>query len=87
MIRNFYHRLPGWVDTAARDDAEARLAELGTQFGPEHLAKLAKAMTDCLNPDGTFTDEDRARHRGLTLGPQQPDGLSELRGQIGRAHV
>lgn len=69
VIRNFYHRLPGWVDTAARDDAEARLAELGTQFGPEHLAKLAKAMTDCLNPDGTFTDEDRARQRGLTLGP------------------
>ncbi len=28
VIRTFYHQLPGWIDTAARDDAEARLAKL-----------------------------------------------------------
>ncbi|WP_459979931.1 DUF222 domain-containing protein, partial [Mycobacterium avium] len=33
-------------------------------------------MADVLNPDGTFTEEDRARQRGLTLGHQQPDGMS-----------
>ncbi|MDM3977247.1 HNH endonuclease signature motif containing protein [Mycobacterium marseillense] len=82
VIRNFYHHLPGWVSAAAREVAEAQLAELGTQFGPEHLKELARALTDALNPDGTFTDEDRARSRGVSLGDQQPDGMSTLRGLI-----
>ncbi|WP_155770899.1 HNH endonuclease signature motif containing protein, partial [Mycobacterium colombiense] len=43
---------------------------------------LANALADCLNPDGTFTDEDRARQRGLTLGHQQADGMSALRGWL-----
>jgi hypothetical protein len=33
-------------------------------------------------PDGTYNDEDRARRRGLTLGNQQADGMSELHGHI-----
>ncbi|OBI37960.1 HNH endonuclease signature motif containing protein [Mycobacterium colombiense] len=82
VIRKFYHRLPGWVDLATREQAEAQLAELGTQFRPEQLVDLARAMADCLNPDGTFTDEDRARQRGLTLGNQQADGISALRGWL-----
>ncbi|ASW91746.1 HNH endonuclease signature motif containing protein [Mycobacterium marseillense] len=82
VIRNFYHHLPGWVSAAAREVAEAQLAELGTQFGPEHLKELARALTNTLNPDGIFTDEDRARQRGLILGGQQPDGMSALRGLI-----
>jgi hypothetical protein len=82
VIRTFYHQLPSWIDTAAREFAEAQLAGLGTQFGPEHLSELARGLTNCLNPDGTFTDEDRARQRGLMLGRQQADGMSELRGVI-----
>ena len=82
VIRTFYHQLPGWIDTAAREIAEAQLAVFGTQFGPEHLTELARAMSNALNPDGTFTDEDRARQRALTLGPQQADGMSALRGLI-----
>ncbi len=39
-------------------------------------------MTDCLNPDGNYTDDDRARRRGLVLGSQHDDGMSELRGLI-----
>ncbi|OMC22865.1 HNH endonuclease signature motif containing protein [Mycobacterium colombiense] len=82
VIRTFYHRLPGWVDLATREQAEARLAQEGSRFRPEQLAGLANALADCLNPDGTFTDEDRARQRGLTLGHQQADGLSALRGWL-----
>ncbi|MFA1702853.1 HNH endonuclease signature motif containing protein [Mycobacterium intracellulare] len=82
VIRKFYHQLPGWVSAAAREFAEAQLAGFGTQFGPEHLTELARGLTDALNPDGIFTDEDRARSRGVTLGNQQPDGMSELRGLI-----
>jgi Domain of unknown function (DUF222) len=82
VIRRFYHQLPGWVDDATRQQAEAHLAKLGTQFRPEQLAGLADTVADCLNPDGTYTDEDRARRRGLTLGNQHADGMSELRGCI-----
>lgn len=82
VIRKFYHQLPGWVSAAAREFAEAQLAGFGTQFGPEHLTELARGLTDALNPDGIFTDEDRARSRGVTLGNQRPDGMSELRGLI-----
>ena len=80
VIRNFYHQLPGWNDFVARELAEAQLAQFGSQFRPEQLAELAQGLTDRLNPDGTYSDDDRARRRGLTMGNQQADGLSELRG-------
>ena len=82
VIRRFYHRLPGWIDDATRQQAEAHLAKLGTQFRPEQLGGLADTVADCLNPDGNYTDEDRARRRGLTLGNHHADGMSELRGCI-----
>src|SRR6201998_4612035 len=82
VIRRFYHQLPGWIDQATREQVEARLAKQGGQFRPEQLAGLADTLADCLTPDGTFTDEDRARRRGLTLGNQQADGMSELRGWL-----
>ncbi|OBI65826.1 HNH endonuclease signature motif containing protein [Mycobacterium sp. E796] len=80
VIRKFWHQLPGWIDQATREQAEAKLASEGTRFRPEQLGALADTLADCLNPDGTYTDDDRARRRGLTLGPQGPDGMSELRG-------
>ena len=82
VIRRFFHHLPGWVDFATRERVEADLAAHGTQYRPEQLAALADHLADCLNPDGTYTDDDRARRRGLTLGKQGPDGMSELRGQL-----
>ncbi|WP_156753041.1 DUF222 domain-containing protein, partial [Mycobacterium sp. 1245801.1] len=82
VIRKFYHQLPGWIDTPTREQAEARLATEGSRFRPEQLAGLARTLADCLNPDGTYTDDDRARARGLTLGNQQPDGMSPLRGWL-----
>ena len=82
VIRRFYHQLPGWVDQATRERAEADLARKGAQFRPEQLAGLADTMADCLNPDGTYSDQDRARQRSLTVGKQQADGMSELRGWL-----
>ncbi|OMC19739.1 HNH endonuclease signature motif containing protein, partial [Mycobacterium sp. SP-6446] len=77
-----FHQLPGWIDHATREQVEAKLAEQGTQFRPEQLAALAHTLADCLNPDGTYTDDDRARRRGLTLGNQHADGMSQLRGWL-----
>ncbi len=81
-IRKFYHQLPGWVDAATRERAEADLARHGSQIRPEQLAGLADQLADRINPDGNYTDEDRARRRGITLSKQQPDGMSELRGWL-----
>jgi hypothetical protein len=82
VIRRFCHQLPGWVDQLTRERAEADLAKQGTQYRPEQLAGLADTLTDCLNPDGTFSDEDRTRRRGLAVGHQESDGMSALRGWI-----
>ncbi|MDM4142894.1 MULTISPECIES: HNH endonuclease signature motif containing protein [Mycobacterium] len=82
VIRKFYHQLPGWIDAPTREQAEAKLAVEGTRYRPEQLGKLADILADCLNPDGNYSDEDRARQRGLTLGNQQADGMSQVRGWL-----
>ncbi len=80
VIRGFWHRLPDFVDVETRAHAEAQLARLAGEHRPDELAKLADKLTDCLNPDGDFTDVDRARRRGLTLGRQDIDGMSPIKG-------
>ncbi|WP_077077303.1 HNH endonuclease signature motif containing protein [Mycobacterium numidiamassiliense] len=82
VIRRFCHQLPGFIDLDTREHAEAQLARLGSQYRPDQLAQLANRLTDCLNPDGSYTDDDRARRRGLTLGNQETNGMSALRGWI-----
>ncbi|ETZ97296.1 hypothetical protein I547_7153 [Mycobacterium kansasii 824] len=82
VIRDFVRHLPVEVDIETLEKAEAHLARLATRFRPDQLAKLAQRLMDCLNPDGTFTDEDRARRRGLTLGKQGLDGMSRLTGWL-----
>jgi hypothetical protein len=82
VIRGLLRDLPCWIDTDTRAHAEAQLAEFATQYRPEQLGKLANKLADCLNPDGDFSDEDRARRRGLMLGKQDADGMSLLRGWL-----
>ncbi len=80
VIRSFFHRLPDFVDIEARAKAEAQLAGLAGEYRPDELAKLADKLTDCLNPDGDFTDVDRAKRRGLIIGKQDIDGMSPVSG-------
>ena len=82
VIRRFFEQLPSCIDVATRDSVEAKLAGHAAQFRPDQLAKLADKLTDCLNPDGNFTDDDRARRRGLILGKQDVDGMSRLTGWL-----
>ena len=82
VIRGFFHRLPGCVDEPTKDRAERRLAGLAGKFRPDELSRAAQRLELCLNPDGTFSDTDRARRRGITVGPQGPDGMSRLRGWL-----
>jgi len=82
VIRGFWHRLPDFVDVETRAKAEAQLARLGSEHRPDELSKLADKLSDCLNPDGNFTDEDRARRRGITIGKQDIDGMSPITGYL-----
>jgi hypothetical protein len=82
VIRGFFHRLPDYVDIETRQKAEAHLARLAGEHRPDELAKLANKLTDCLNPDGDFTEHDRARRRGITIGRQDIDGMSAITGYL-----
>jgi uncharacterized protein DUF222/HNH endonuclease len=82
VIRSFWHRLPDFVDVESRATAEAQLARLSLEHRPDELAKLADKLTDCLNPDGDFTDIDRAKRRGITVGRQDIDGMSPVSGYL-----
>jgi len=81
-IGRFFHQLPCWVDASARAAAEAKLAGLAARFGSDDLRVLADRLADCLNPDGNFTDEDRARRRALSIGRQNIDGMSPIKGWL-----
>jgi hypothetical protein len=82
VIRSFWHRLPDFVDIETRAKAEAQLARLAGEHRPDELAKLADRLTDCLHPDGDFTDVDRAKRRGITIGKQDLDGMSPISGYL-----
>ena len=55
---------------------------MAAQYRPDELQRFADCIRLVLNPDGNFTDEDRARRRGVTIGPQGPDGMSRLSGWL-----
>ena len=82
VIRRLFRQLPESVDIDTREHAEKDLAAKASQFRSDQLAKLARHLMDCLNPDGSYTDADRARARGLVLGNQQVDGMSRLSGWL-----
>ena len=82
VIRGFFAHLPCWIDEPTRADAERKLAEVASQYRPDELNRFAAHLDLILNPDGNFSDEDRARRRGVTVGPQGPDGMSRLTGWL-----
>ena len=65
-----------------RDAADAELAGKAGGYRPDELAKYAQRIMDWLNPDGEFSDEQRARKRGITLGKQEYDEMSRISGLV-----
>jgi hypothetical protein len=82
VIRKFLKELPSAVDLGTRQEAETQLARLAIRRRPDDLAGMAKQLMDWLNSDGKFSDEDRARKRGITVGKQEHDGMSRISGYI-----
>ncbi len=77
VIRHTVHQLPA----AAADQAgpvEAALTGHARRLDPDQLARAARRVADCLDPDGRLADErdhDRRRHGTLT---DRRDGSGEL---------
>lgn len=76
--------LPSAVSVVDREKAERTLVAHATRQDARFVAAIGSRIADCLNPDGNFSDEDRARRRGLVLGPQGIDGMSRLHGWLDR---
>jgi hypothetical protein len=81
-IARFFHKLPSWVDAPTREHAEADLAAHASTLRPDELRTIADKLADCLNPDGNFTDDDRARARGITISRQDIYGMSRIIGWL-----
>ncbi|MGH3635833.1 HNH endonuclease signature motif containing protein [Mycobacterium sp.] len=72
--------LPVAVSAADRDEAERKLVGYATKQDAKFVTAIGYKIADCLNPDGNFSDEDRAKQRSLVLGRQRPDGMSRISG-------
>jgi hypothetical protein len=82
VIRGFVAHLPTDVDLSTREAAEADLAAKAGGYRPDELARYAQRIMDWLNPDGEYSDTERARKRGITLGKQEFDGMSRINGML-----
>ncbi len=74
--------LPSAVGVADQEKAERTLVRHATRQDAKFVAAVGERIADCLNPDGNFSDEDRARRRGVVLGRQGIDGMSRLSGWL-----
>ena len=76
VIQTFVHDLPQDTPVAVVEHAEKQLAEQAAQLRPDQLQKTADRAAVLINPDGKFSDNDRARQRGFTWSGQRHDGMS-----------
>jgi hypothetical protein len=82
IIRAFFAQLPSVIDEPTRVKAEQDLATVACQYRPDELQRYAVHYALVLNPHGSFSDRDRARRRGITVGPQSFDGMSRISGYL-----
>jgi hypothetical protein len=76
VIQTFVRDLPSDTPVDTVGDAERFLAEQAAALRPDQLQKVANRCAVLINPDGKFSDSDRARRRGFTWSPQRCDGMS-----------
>lgn len=76
VIQTFVRDLPEDIPVDTVDRAERFLARQALKLRPDQLEKVAHQCALRLNPDGKFSDADRARQRGFTWCGQRPDGMS-----------
>jgi hypothetical protein len=75
-------RLPSCVSADDRVEVERSLVREAVKNDAEIVKAVGRHIDEIFNPDGDFDEADRARRRGMVLGPQGPDGMSRLWGWI-----
>ncbi len=77
VVQRFFRDLPDHVPPAEAVKAEKTLADKAAVLRPDQLERVAHRLALHLNPDGKFSDADRARNRGFVwCGGQGIDGMS-----------
>ncbi|BBZ38582.1 hypothetical protein MCNS_16450 [Mycobacterium conspicuum] len=76
VIQAFVRDLPEETPVAVVEHAERFLAEQAALLRPDQLEKAAHRAALLINPDGKFSDADRARQRGFTWSSLRSDGMS-----------
>ena len=77
VIQTFFRDLPDHVPHTEVEKAERSLAAHAVNLRPDQLEKIAERLALHLNPDGNFSDDDRARKRGFVwCGGPHIDGMS-----------
>ena len=74
--------LPSNVSVADRTEVEESLVREAVKTDAEAVLVIGRRIDEIFNPDGHYDEADRARRRGLVLGPQGRDGMSRLHGWI-----
>ncbi|GAB7067088.1 DUF222 domain-containing protein [Mycobacterium hodleri] len=79
VLANAMGRIPAAVDATTRGQIEADLVRTAMSVGPKELKDNADRTLFLLDQDGPEPDyTERARRRGVTKAPQQPDGMVRL---------
>jgi hypothetical protein len=82
VIAKAIDTLPACVSAADRDEVERSLVGEAVKHDADIVREVARHIEEIFNPDGDYDDTDRARRRGLHLGPQGRDGMSRLSGYL-----
>lgn len=76
VIQTFVRDLPEDIPVDTVEKAERFLASQALTLRPDQLQGVANQCALRINPDGKFSDADRARQRGFTWCGQRTDGMS-----------
>ena len=83
VLRETMDRIPPAVDAITRGQIEADLVRTAMGVGPKELKDNADRTLFLLDQDGPEPDDtERARRRGVTKGPQQPDKMIPLKANL-----
>lgn len=76
-IATFFDEIPADTPLDVQETSERFLAAKATQLRPDQLKKVAKKLALTINPDGTFSEQDRIRKSGFRWEAQRSDGMSK----------
>ncbi|BBZ16878.1 13E12 repeat family protein [Mycolicibacterium gadium] len=90
VITAAMRNLPSCVSVEERVEVERSLVREAAKSDADIVKAAANRIDEIFNPDGDFNEADRARRRGVVMGPQGRDGMSRIRGYLdpeARAYV